>query len=431
MAEALDVKRTAGPAPPGRWRAWLVLAQWYALLAAVGSLPAVAFSTPGGWAWAGKLALKGLVFAALAYLAGALDDALRLLVATAVGLRVERVTFGHGPELAHLKVGRLAVSFHAMIYGIVTWKLPLPFRRPRIRLWLVVAAGPLAHTLCLAFLFWPGGVTPHRAYLALFSDPRVAPLASFFIVNAVGLVYTLVPVVLPSRRRSRATSGYRLLHLLAVPSKNLTETIVNEHLKAVTELLSAGRVADARTACEAILAHYPDSLAAGFAEAGLLLEEHRFEDAREAFMRLARASEDARSRAALEIDAAWADLFIDGETAVAEAAELSAAAVRLLPNDGWAKTTRGAALVRSGDPAAGLSWLEDALPLARGPRSEAQTHAWLAAAHAALGRRDEAQRHLDEARALHSESYSLPQAEEAVAAFDAGASSAGNDAADG
>lgn len=125
------------------------------------------------------------------------------------------------------------------------------------------------------------------------------------------------------------------------------------------------------------------------------------------------------NRLMMRNNAAFTDVFIGEDWALAEADSLSEECCRRAPGVVFFLGTRGAVLVSLGKPAEAVPYLERATERHIVARSKAHTAAWLAAAHAMLGHRDEAERHLAMARGLDPRCQSLPKAEAALAVLEA------------
>jgi len=129
-------------------------------------LPVVLHEQLGGRAAVpATLAVNGLLYLAGLLAATAAHEAGHALAGLALGLRLFRVTLGYGPPVLRRQAGRVVLELAVVPLGGSTLLAPRPGRvaAARLRLWLVVAAGPALSAATAALGAWLAGSAPRPA----------------------------------------------------------------------------------------------------------------------------------------------------------------------------------------------------------------------------------------------------------------------------
>jgi tetratricopeptide (TPR) repeat protein len=308
-----------------------------------------------------------------------------------VGHRITMLRIGVGPLLFVRHVGGVTLQIHALPLGGATRGFPSrPRRALRLREWIFAAGGLVANVVLYLVL--------RRLYGRDLDNWEKHPIASI----AAGANWAVLFVnALPLRTdEGLMTDGYHLTRIPFWPQRRVEALHALARGQLVTEELARGDLARAQELAEEHRRRAPH-LASSANPLGLVLERlGRHEDARTVWRAGLAQADEPRLAAVLKNNVAFASAMLGRAADMPEAAQLSAEALAAAPDVAAVVSTRGAVLVRMGRGAEALPLLQHALELTNDARERASLHVFLARAFALVGRGDEAQRSVQEARRL-------------------------------
>ncbi len=368
--------------------------------------------------------------AAVSFAGIVVHEAGHAIVARLLGFRVLAVVLGAGPPVASLWLGGTRVELRLIPSGGVTVPATLHRRAYRLRLSLVLLAGPAA----TAALLWWGWVLIHEPAW----EGSVLPVV-LMLHGVLGLATNLVPRRVVVQGTPTANDGMLLVNTLRQPAAEIDAVVA--HFDDTVHAVRLGQDgADAVGLARAAIDGGDTSTGALRRYSEALLFAHRYPEAVEVCRRLVTASDlDDGSRCLAANNLAWAAVMTRDPALVAEADDWSADALAtgeaLAAGDATAeawlpslRSTRGAALVAAGRPAEALALLEGTHAVRAADK--AALACWRALAAVAVGNRWLARQELDAARKADPTFPLLGEVRDVVAAADGAADGAGGGALD-
>lgn len=264
-----------------------------------------------------------------------------------VGHRVVEVKLGAGPSVSvwpgrwRLVLGLFPTAGHVLAGS----SDPSGYRAKRL---VVTAAGPAMNALMFALL--------------PVIDASSNTLKDFAIVNAFVLIFNLFPYSIRTPYGPQRTDGLGLVHTLFDGEWQLAEERSGFAVARAMLAERRGDREDATLIADEETARNPRSVVLRTWLGVRAITNEEYADARAIFREL--VEEDRRvlslghrgelSRSISMNNLAWCDLMLDDPALVAEALEMSAAAIRLLPEHPAVRGTRAFALILGGRPGEGI-----------------------------------------------------------------------------
>ncbi len=270
------------------------------------------------------------------------------VAAILVGHRVLEVKIGAGPSVtAWLWRWRLVLGLFPLGGHVLAGSSdPSGYRAKRLA---VTAAGPAMNALMFAF--------------APLIDASSSTLRDFAIVNACVLIFNLFPYSIRTPYGPQRTDGLGLVHTLSESEWELSE---ERSGFAVARAMMAERRGDREEATRIVgeeTARNPRSVVLRTWLGVRAVTSEEYVQARAIFRELVEDDrrvppslghrEDLRRSISMN-NLAWCDLMLDDPALVAEALEMSAGAIGLLPEHPAVRGTRAFALILGGRPAEGV-----------------------------------------------------------------------------
>jgi hypothetical protein len=291
-----------------------------------------------------------------------------------VGHRVLEVKIGAGPSVS-LWPGRwrLVLGLFPMAGHVLAGSSdPSGYRAKRL---VVTAAGPAMNALMFALL--------------PVIDASSNTLKDFAIVNAFVLIFNLFPYSIRTPYGPQRTDGLGLVHTLSDGEWQLAEERSGFAVARAMMAERRGDREDATLIADEEAARNPRSVVLRNWLGVRAITNEEYADARAIFREL--VEEDRRAppslghrgdliRSISMNNLAWCDLMLDDPALVAEALEMSAAAIRLLPEHPAVRGTRAFALILGGRPGEGID-----LGLAAYAKTKEAGHKALQACALAIG----------------------------------------------
>jgi hypothetical protein len=365
-----------------------------AVLAAFGVLGGVALFAPQHVDATGLLSVTAM-FWALLLVVIPVHELGHALAGVFVGYRMTLVQVGLGPVLFALRVGSATVQLRAMpLLGIATGIPKVSRRGLRVREWIFVAGGPVASmalSVALHLLLERHiGRPPENSQVRAFVDAAAW-------MNGWVIAGTLIPI---RGKNDFMTDGYRLLTIPFWTKAQMEAMHIFLESRMIVDALAAGETTQALAAAEDLRQRAPQLATTSFPLGFVLLKQGRYEEARAMWREGLAQSNEASYTAALQNNIAFASTLLGRIDDLPEAERFSAAALDALPISPFVKGTRGSVLVRLGRAGEALPLLERALALAENDDQRVDIRVFLARALRILGRLDESEHCVAEARRL-------------------------------
>lgn len=329
------------------------------------------------------------------------------MVARALGWRVYQIVIGVGNPIFKRRWSGILFDIRAIPLSGATWMLPKDTRWYRAKRFLAVLAGPAVNAvMALAVVFiWQGNLS-HFDFDALPVGARL-----FLWANAWVALANLWPHE-PKTGFALPSDGKQLLQLLSFRKKDM------EQIQAMRFALEAmlcrenGDLAGARVSCDKGLALYPENPNLLNLSGINHLDEQKYEQAREVFLKLlAKENQPTGTRFLFMNNLAYADALSENPALISEADAYSKDAFTALPWVSAVVGTRGTVLVVLGNYEEGIELLKKSMEDAESPRNKAENACHMAIALARTGNCEEAQKYLELARQLDAKCTLLARAE--------------------
>ncbi len=289
------------------------------------------------------------------------------VVARALGVRVFSITVGVGRPWFQGRFLGTRVRVNILPFTGVTRLGHVRKRGLRLRHWLSVAAGPMAHVLFILAMFaiWresigitAGGVGPDGDSWM----PILFSLAGLFtLLNVVMLIGNLVPHISYSGGRPQPSDGLQLLRAPFMSQTQLDHLLATSFVFESADLQRESRYAEARACVEAGLKIWPAFATLRLDLGSILMIQGEFVAAGQAFRLALGLPENPSSLVAiLESYLALSELAIGSAESLDEADRLSRQALAATGWNASAKVVRGAVLVERARHSEGAVLLREA-----------------------------------------------------------------------
>ena len=392
-------------------KAWLrALNQLYGLPLTLALIAlALARVEPTGWALFNMAVWPLISFGSIAF-----HELGHAVAGKLVGLKPRVIQVGMGRELLRRQLGGLEVRLHSLPLLGLTYLSARELKRLRFKMFVAIAAGPLATAGLFAFLAGVQPSAPIDSLQAIVTRPAIVEIALFW--NAIALLTSAIPVTLSSGFR---TDGRLLLAIPWMKEAHLAEMLTVDLLLDVQAAIERHDLAVARRCLDEILAQNPSAFAARSAQAAIELEAGDFVRARELLTALrAEPPPDEPSRLVLVNNLAWAHFLSEEPAHLEEAETLSREVWTAMSSAPFALGTRGAVLTWLGRLDEACELLEKAHLNNSSHHSRALNACCLAMAWAKRNNLIQAKTWLETAARDDAGCMLLPRARAAVSAID-------------
>ncbi|MEM9599030.1 MAG: site-2 protease family protein [Acidobacteriota bacterium] len=367
----------------------------------IGGLTLVA-GFPTGW-WLVNLGILYFWFV----LVVPLHELGHLAVARLLGLDVPRVILGSGKEMGTVRFLGTRWHLHRRPFSGLTFNLHRRLRGFKWRHWLVVLGGPAVNLLLVWVVsqgmgFGPGDI------VGVFEE-RPEPWRALLAANVLCLVVSLLPYRTASTIGLQMTDGMQLLTIPFWKPAMVEAAVAGSYVLEAQDRLDAEDREGFERTKGAGLELFPDHpILTNLAAVGDL-EYGRFDRARESFVELLEGtnSDEPLMVAMLANNIAWANVMLEEPALLEEADALSATAVDLLPWERPLLGTRGVVLVLLNRLDEGTALITRALEMESTDRRRAPGLAALGIAYARSGDPARGREYLDQARQLAPRDPSL------------------------
>ncbi|MFZ5876036.1 MAG: site-2 protease family protein [Nitrospirota bacterium] len=320
------------------------------------------------------------------------------IVARILGLKVFRVIIGYGRPIFLCKLLGFKWEFRSLPIGGVTVAASPSPRFYRLRLFLMVLAGPLVDVSFAVVAFWLSTRVWDGNQSGFWQELLLIDLA---LANIVSFVSGLWPRKIETVAGFTANDGLLLCTIPFISGKKLTEWLAGYYVLASQELHQQKYYAQAVRTCEAGMARYPDCGLLRMQLGVCLIYINEFERARESLMEALKATDiRPEDRLILLSNIALADILSGRNDLLEEADRYSAQAYQNIPWVPGVKDTRGMVLVESGQLQEGLALLRTAIIEQTEPEIKATIAAYMAIGEKRRGNIERATRYLDITRTL-------------------------------
>ncbi|MCB1203440.1 MAG: M50 family metallopeptidase [Verrucomicrobiae bacterium] len=138
------------------------------------------------------------------------------LVARALGWRVEKVSIGTGRVRAEYRLLGLPVEFRTLPLSGYVVPRPLDLRLPRVKHFLIYAAGPGVELLSVAL--WVVILGTDRL-LAASAAPAILAIQSYCVAALFGSIFNLIPLSHTSGNGIAWSDGLGMIHCWGIPDE--------------------------------------------------------------------------------------------------------------------------------------------------------------------------------------------------------------------
>ena len=311
-----------------------------------------------------------------------------------LGLRLFTLTIGGAAD-------RILVAWRVFGYDVVVRCNPFggsvhfgfkSMRCARLRYFLVVLSGLVANGLLIVAALPLHDRSSRKGMVFWMTTGFVCGSAIVFAISAVPLRFW-------SRKRRHRTDGWLLLTIPFMARRSLEDLHSGTFCYEAMEALQRDKVQEAEQWVAKGMEIYPENSWGLVAQASILDHEHKYAEAREAFLRaLNQPALTTELRATLWNNIAWMDLMLADPALLEEADRFSRQALKELPWQSYVRGTRGGVLIELGQIDEGVWHVEQALRYNYPGTSKALNACYLAIAE--VRRRDysKALDYLDEAK---------------------------------
>jgi tetratricopeptide (TPR) repeat protein len=333
-----------------------------------------------------------------------------VVAARALGWHVYQVVIGMGPQFFKRRWFGILFDFRTLPVAGGTWLVPKDMRVYRLKRFLIILAGPAVNAgMAIGLLLILAGSARNLDFDSL---PNWANL--FILANVFVLIVNLWPYQ-PKGGMGIATDGKELLQLISFNKKARAHVLAQRFALEAYMCREQGQIQRARELLDEGLASVPEDLYLLNLSAIVCLDETRYEQAREIFLKLLKTEKQApAAKFVLLNNLAYADVLSENAEFLQEADSYSRDAFAALPWMPAVAGTRGAVLAAMGTHEEGLALLKKSMEDTNSPRSKAENACIIASALAKIGRKPEAEKYLRLARQLDGKCPLLARAAKAV-----------------
>ncbi|MCE5230228.1 hypothetical protein LLG95_11595 [bacterium] len=262
------------------------------------------------------------------------------LVARMVGWRPRKIQINYGKTFFKGRILGIPAELNGPPIGGITLVTPFPPRFYRIRMFIVVACGPLAN-LALAIAAAPAFYVGRGTFLFSISegDHRLIPLKMFFLANVIQFVINMVPFRVTIPLGKLWSDGGQLLQALFMKKELINQKIAESYMHETLDCFLQGDFETAASWIERGLGICPSNLNLRLAGPMLWTEQWQLREAREEYIKLLQEAMDKPpARAIIENNIAYVDALMETPELLAEADEFSS---RAMANLGWVPAVQG------------------------------------------------------------------------------------------
>lgn len=333
-------------------------------------------------------------------------------MARLVHFRVFGVTIGMGRPFFKTEFAGFPWHFAPFPLGGVTFvgSPPVPFYR--LKLWLIILAGPLLHFVLLAAAY---GWLMFNNWRVWF-DPLVYQAVLFFaLANLVILVSNLFPRRINTAAGVTGTDGWNLLRLPFMKADEIQTRHVGYYVSAAMAAFEKNDLQTARELIQQGLALRPDYPLALNVLGVIQVHSLDYAAARQLFLDLlARDDLESTVKFAVMNNVAYCNVLLRDASLLPEADALSQAGYKQLPWHPAFAGTRGMVLAHLGQVDEGLAMLKKSMNDHHEAHSKAINACHIAMLEAERGNLAEARLFVDAARKLDPGCVLLPEAERSL-----------------
>jgi tetratricopeptide (TPR) repeat protein len=367
-------------------------------------------STPGG-SELGRLLMNIAVVGLFTVLTIIPHELGHVIAGRALGWRVSQVVIGVGQPIFKRRWWGILFDFRTLPLSGATWLTPNNMRSYRLKKFLVILAGPAVNAGLAAGLLVI--LTGSARNLDFDSIPNWARL--FIIANVFVLIVNLWPHQ-PKSGFGLGTDGKQLLQLISFSKTARAEILAQRFALEAFMCREQGDFRRARELCDEGLASVPEDQYLLNLSAIVCLDEARYEQAREIFLKLLKnENQPPASKFLFLNNLAYVDVLTEKADLLEEADSYSSDAYAALPWMPAVVGTRGAVLAAMGKHEEGLALLRKSMHDADSPRSKSENACHIVSALVRIGQKPEAEKYLQLARQLDSKCPLLMRAANAIA----------------
>jgi Tfp pilus assembly protein PilF len=333
-----------------------------------------------------------------------------VFAARVLGWRVHQVVIGVGKLLFKRRLWGILFDFRTLPLAGATLIAPKDMRAYRLKKFLVILAGPAVNAGLIAGLLLILNATVRN--LNFDSLPNWAGL--FIIANVFVLIVNLWPHQ-PKSGFDMPTDGKQLLQLVSFSEKARMQVLAQQFALEAFICREQSNLRRARELCDRGLASVPKDVPLLNMSGIVSLDEGRYEEAREIFLKLAQNEKQSPATKFLFLNnLAYADVLTEKADLLQEADSYSREAYAALPWMAVVAGTRGAVLAAMGKHEEGLALLKKSMDDADSPKSKAENACHIASTLVRMGQKAEGEKYLQLARKLDAKCPLLTRAEKAV-----------------
>jgi tetratricopeptide (TPR) repeat protein len=340
------------------------------------------------------------------------------IASKAVGFPLRWISIGHGRELFDKRIFGVRWRVSLIPFSGVTMIMPHLTSWLRLRLWLVVAAGPAVNIALIVICYFIFSADFYAELFYVIPDifSGVAPVEAFVCANMILLLSSFFSKWGGNFEGMLYSDGYQLLKIPTLTEQQIAEYETLPLALEAREEVESGNIEKAIVIYEKALSISPKSVVIRNDMALARLLQGHYEEAREVFLELLHSEENTSPdyRALFLNNVAWTDLILRKDELLSEADKYSEEAMRLNPKNLNIKGTRGSVLVSIGNVEEGLILLKEVFPRHADLSARASVACWIAIGEARLDNMDEASMWLQKARQSSPGHYSLNVAEQEV-----------------
>jgi tetratricopeptide (TPR) repeat protein len=282
-----------------------------------------------------------------------------VFAARALGWRVHQVVIGVGKPLFKRRVWGILFDIRTLPVAGGTLLVPNDMRAYRLKKFLVILAGPAVNAGLIAGLLLILNATVRN--LDFDSLPNWAGL--FIIANVFVLIVNLWPHQ-PKSGFDMATDGKQLLQLVSFSEKARRQILAQRFALEARMWQENGELGRARELCDEGLASVPEDVPLLNMSGILCLDEARYKQAREIFLKLAQNENQSPATKFLFLNnLAYVDVLMENVDLLQEADSYSRDAYAALPWMPAVVGTRGTVLAAMGKHEEGLGLLRKSMEM--------------------------------------------------------------------
>jgi len=321
---------------------------------------------------------------------------------------VFRITFGIGPRWMEWRIAGIPVQFRLIPDRGSVNASSLQQRNWRLRRFIIIAAGPLVNlAIAIVAIEFAGG------WRHFFDDVFASTWSTLGVASGLMFIVNLVPQTVWTHEGMSVSDGLQMARLLFKPLPSERVRRIAYFLANGGALAASENVEESLKVFSAAHIEYPEDASITMGLATILMMTGKVEDGRSLVCGLLQIhkTENAIS-ATLRNNLAWADLLIGSPTLLAEADEMSAAALSLMPWEAYIQSTRGTVLAILGKPDEAMQLLRKSIKVADQRSSRSSIFCAMAIAMHRQGDRKAAEKFIKRARRLYPKCELLGHAKE-------------------